>query len=327
MELFQKKKIELYAEKDFSRKLNDTFGLLRDNWRVLLRYETYIMLPICVLLAFFMNRFMVNYMGLIQSLEVNQGLGITSYSFVINLLGSLLLSATAYVALMGLVYSLFSFYFFSNTDLSAITWEELKPRFFHSMGRAAVLMFAFLGIFIGVMIVIVSIAALMFAVAGANFLVVAFLLYLLLIVAAVVLGVPLSLAMPIYMFEDDVTVVEAMKKAFHLGFPTWGGIFAVTFVISLISSVLQSFTTMPWYVMILVKTFFTIVNEGNAGFFDSFIYDIIQYLMTILMCFGYMIAMTIELAGLVILYGHASEKIDGRGVSQDIEQFDQFDNF
>jgi len=150
--------------------------------------------------------------------------------------------------------------------------------------------------------------------------------YFLLIIMAIVVGVPLMLVTPIYMLEPQITVIGAYRKALRLGFATWIGVFGVTFVIGLIASILQSFTMAPWYVMIFVKQFFTLANHGEAGFTGTFVYDFFLYLFCIVQCFGSFVASMFTIVGTTIQYGHAADKIDGQGVAQHIEQFDNFDN-
>ena len=66
--------------------------------------------------------------------------------------------------------------------------------------------------------------------------------------------VPLALLAPIYLFED-ITLMEAFKKTFRLGFATWGGVFLVSLLMGIIANVLQGVTMMPWYIATVVKYF------------------------------------------------------------------------
>jgi hypothetical protein len=99
------------------------------------------------------------------------------------------------------------------------------------------------------------------------------------------------------------------------------------FIIGILASILQTFTMMPWYLLSMVKMIFTLTNDMDKPFFHSFVYSFVQYLTCILMCLGYMLSMVFSLVGIAIQYGHASEKIDGAGVSKRIDKFDEFDNF
>ena len=53
----QTPKIEIYRTRTFTDKLGDTFNFLRENWRTILKYFIYIMLPVSMVMAFFANHF------------------------------------------------------------------------------------------------------------------------------------------------------------------------------------------------------------------------------------------------------------------------------
>ena len=148
------------------------------------------------------------------------------------------------------------------------------------------------------------------------------LLYALLIVIVL----PMMLATPAYMLEDDLGVFGAYFKAFRLGFATWAGVFGITFVVGLVTGVVQTFTMLPWYALSMIKMVVTIAGKQDGGFFNSSLYDFIQYLTCIISTLGYFVSAIISLVGITIQYGHACDKIDGVGVARNIEKFDEFDN-
>jgi len=325
----KKQKIELYATRDFGKKLSDVMEFVRANWRALLKYETYFLLPICVVLAFFSNRFIGDYFGLITTIERMGGMDASGWlSTAVNLLGTMVFYMIGYVALSAVVFTILHLYFFRDQDLSLVTFEELKPNLGYFAKRFLVLMLVSVLIGIAVIAVIGVLAGIIYAITGGILQTAGFLAltYFLLIIMAIVVGVPLMLVTPIYMLEPQITVVGAFRKALRLGFATWIGVFGVTFVIGLIASILQTFTMMPWYVMIFVKQFFTLANHGDAGFTGTFVYNFFLYLLCIVQCFGSFIASTFTIVGTTIQYGHAADKIDGQGVAQHIEHFDNFDN-
>ena len=84
---------------------------------------------------------------------------------------------------------------------------------------------------------------------------------------------------------------------------------------------------MPWYILSMVKMVFTVSDKQDGAFFNSFLYDALQYITCILTCLGYYVSCILTIVGTTIQYGHASDKIDGVGVAKNIERFDEFDNF
>ena len=45
----QKPKIALYVQRSFGEKLTATFDFIKENWKPLMKFTTYLMLPLCVL--------------------------------------------------------------------------------------------------------------------------------------------------------------------------------------------------------------------------------------------------------------------------------------
>ena len=55
---FKTKKIALYKVRNFSEKFDDTFAFVRENWKVIFKYLTYLILPVCLLQAIALNGYM-----------------------------------------------------------------------------------------------------------------------------------------------------------------------------------------------------------------------------------------------------------------------------
>lgn len=316
-------KIEFYRTRTFTEKLTDTFGFLRENWKPMMKYFIYIMLPISIVTAFFANHVFNGYLSIIGMFESSSGLDNDRLiKFGLSTLGAIIVSVMAYLVLVGLVYAMIRLYHLREERLKNLSWGELKPHLWHCMKRSLWLMLAGLlllvvigGIFILVFMGIASINRILGLVS-----------VILLYVLALVVILPMSLAAPAYMLEDDLGVFGAYLKGMRLGFATWGGVFALTFVIGIITGVVQSFTMLPWYGLSMVKMVVTVANKQDGGFFNSSLFDFIQYLKCILSCLGYFVSAVITMIGLTVQYGHACDKIDGVGVARNIEKFDEFDN-
>ncbi|WP_027455299.1 hypothetical protein [Xylanibacter brevis] len=328
----EKLQTELYVTRDFGRKLSDTIEFIRSNWRLLLRYETYLLLPISVILAFFTNNLVSDYSGMLTGM-----MGVTMYGsglyrnydnileWFINLFGTFVCYGAAFIALSAVVYAVIYFVFFTDKKMTEVSFEELNPRLWYYAKRSLVLSLVTLVLCIVASIaLVVVLVGLTFLFSSMRFAILP--IYLFIILAVVAVTIPLLLVTPIYMLEPECSVVNAFMKAFRLGFATWAGVFAVSFVIGLVSTIFEMVTTMPWYVMIITKHIFTLAHDGDAGMTGSFLFSFTQYLFCILQCFGMMVASTLSIVGITIQYGHAADKIDGRGVAQHIDHFDQFDN-
>lgn len=323
--LVQKPKIEFYKTRTFSEKLSDTINFLRECWKPMLKYFLYLMLPCSIVLAFFMNHFWNGYMSLLFALEKMSKPfdGSEALSQVINVLLLVIVYLAAYILLIALIFALVRLYRRREDRLKNLTDDELKPELMWCLRRATILTLACMGIGLVVLLVIVGIIALIVSINAGLGLTVAALIYC----GVLVIAMPLLLMTPIYMMEDDINVIEAILKAFHLGFPTWGGIFAVYFVIGIIASIIQTVTMGPWYILFLIKTALTVSGNFDGSFASSIFYTIGEYLTCVLQCLGMLLSLVITNVGILIQYGHAADLIDGVGVAQKIEKFDELDNF
>ncbi len=319
----ERAKIELYKTRTFSEKLNDTIGFMRESWRTQLKYFIYLMLPCSIVLAFFMNHFWSGYMSLIMARasvgDPRSNIG----SFLLNMGVMTIVFLATYTLLVALVYALVRLYRARENRLKNLTTDELKPELMFCLRRSVALML------VGIVIAIVALLIIGGLMVGAFTINPGFglLSLLLLYVALLVVALPMMLVTPIYMLEDDISIIPAFQKAFHLGFPTWGGIFGVTFVIGILASIVQTVTMGPWYILFIIKMVFTMSNDLDGSFTSSIFYTSAEYVTCVLQCLGMLFSSVLTLVGLTMQYGHAADKIDGVGVVQKIEKFDEFDNF
>ena len=119
-----------------------------------------------------------------------------------------------------------------------------------------------------------------------------------------------------------IGILAAFWKTFRLGFATWGGVFLVSLVMGLISSVLQGVTTTPWYIATIVKYFFMLSDTQNELTISAG-YSFMVYLLAIVQTFGAYLSMIFSLIGMVYQYGHASEVVDSISVESEIDKFEQ----
>lgn len=316
-------KIELYRKRTFTQKLTDTFGFLRENWKPLTKYFIYIMLPLSIVTAFFANHFFNDYFSVIGAIESAGTFNDDQLiKFVLSTLAATVVGLLAYLVLIGLVYALVRLYRLREDRLKNLSWAELKPDLWHCIKRSLWMTLAGLLILLVIIGIFVVVCWGLFSIDKILGLLGVVFLYVL----ALAIVLPMSLAAPAYMLEDDLGVFGAYLKGMRLGFATWGGVFAVTFVVGIITGVVQSFTMLPWYVLSLAKMLVTVANKQEGGFFNTSLFDFIQYLTCILSCLGYFVSAVITIIGITIQYGHACDKIDGVGVARNIEKFDEFDN-
>lgn len=308
----QKPKIAMYAKRSFGDKLTATFDFIKENWKPLLKFTTYLILPLCLVQALSLNYIMggVSDMAkLTNATTALDGFAAMGEMFFVQYAAYMLLYMIGTILLASLIYALIRTYNEREERLEGITLGALKPLLFHNIKRLLLMTIACVAL---VLVVLVVVGVMVGASPFTLILTIPFL---------IAFSVPLALFAPIYLFEH-ITLIDAFKKTFRLGFATWGGIFVISFVMSLISSVLQGVTMMPWYIATMVKVLFAMSDTGSAATV-SVGYSFILYLFGIIQVFGIYLSMIFTHIGLVYQYGHASEVVDSVTVENDIDNFDK----
>ena len=270
----QKPKIALYVQRSFGEKLTATFDFIKENWKPLMKFTTYLMLPLCLLQGLSLNGLMSGTMALGD---------MTGGSFDSSVVGASIMALVTYYSLYAVLYLL------GTVMLTSLVY-------------ALVL---FVGLIVGFIATVIP------------FMAIAFLFVLL----VVVVSVPLAIWASVYLFED-IYIIDALKKAYRLGFATWGGIVLISIVMGFIAAILQGVTMIPWYIGTIVKYIFAMTDAGG-GATVSAAYSFVLYLLAVVQAFGVYMSMIFSLLGLAYQYGHASEKIDYVMVESDIDNFDK----
>ncbi|MCR5076795.1 MAG: hypothetical protein K6A82_02005 [Prevotella sp.] len=313
----EKPKIELYQVRNFGQKFSATFDFLRENFRLWLRACTYLILPLCLFQGLAMETMIGGVMGLYTD-------GIMGTSTVDPSTGMLVRLGASYfvlflcltvgsVLLASICYAMMKYYRTSPNRLRGVSLHDLKPLIIQSVKRALVLGFLLFGIWLVVGIGSIVFSVMTYAV-GLMFFV---------IIALIVFMIPLSLAMPVYIFEDDETVFGAINRAISLGFHAFWPLLGLMIVIGLLANILQTVTTLPWYALFLVKMVMTVADEGSNTVVSSPVYSFAEYLMSVVMSFGMYLTMSLSTIALAYQYGSVAEEMDGLSVEDDIEHFEQ----
>ena len=306
----QKTKIPFYVQRKFGDKMNASFDFLKENWKPILKYSTYLILPLCLIQGLSLNSFLGSYLGAVTAGAFNPN-DITTLGslFGVSYGVTILLYMIGSVVMTALIYSFIMLYNQRENGLKDITFAEIKPVLLNNIGRIFVL-----GIVGGILFSIVMTIIVLIAIAVP-------LTLILLIPGIFICAIPLMLWSPIYIYEKT-GIFESLGKSFRLGFATWGGIFGIMFIMGIIASILQSVTMMPWYIGSIVKYTFMFSEEGAAGD-TSVIYNFMLYLMAIVQGFGAYLSMIFSLLGLSYQYSHANELVNNTSVESEIDNFEQ----
>ena len=305
-----KPKVPFYARRSFGEKMNATIDFLKDAWKPLLKFTTYLVLPLCLLQALSLNRMMTNTMALSTLQETGMyNENVLSASHIASQFLFLTLYFIGSMLVTSLVYACMQVYNSRENGLKGVTFKELTPHLFRNMKRFVLAFLFLLAVTTGFCIIMVLLA---------------FIHPIIMVIATIgfiVCVLPLALFIPIYLFED-IGVIAALKKTFRMGFATWGGTFAILFIMGIIAGVLQGACSTPWYVLFMIKQLFAASDMGSVGD-TSVVYNFSLYILGILQSYGTYIAMFFTMIGLAYQYAHASEKVDSVSIESDIDNFEQ----
>jgi len=297
-------KIAFYEERTFGDKFNVTFEFIKQNWKVMLRYVTYVALPLCFLGGVSLNVFT----GSIVDVANGPADDLTSMlSFISSYFGIIIVLSLASWWVATVIFSLIQVYNERSNGLQGVVFADLKPYFKRNAWRLfklgvvmTFLLVAYVCLSVGVAFIHWSLCAL-------------------LVIALMVLIVPLMLVSPVYIYEN-VNVWTALSKGIRLGWNTWGGIFALGLVMALLASVAEGVVGMPWQICYVVKILF--VNYGADSFANSIWFSLISYMASIVMLYSQLLCSCLFFVTISYLYSHAAEQQDDMSIEEGIGHFD-----
>ena len=296
----------------FSEKMNVTFAFIRENWKPLLKYTFYLIMPVCLIQTIFMNSFIDTYISALKNMSGNNILGDSLYSVLVNYGIVIFCSMIGSAILSALVYTLMHTYATRENRLQDLTLDDFKETLTKNIWKYFIVMIIFTLAFVFVIFIMALLAYLS---------TMTLFLTIPLLLALFLLLLPLSLIIPVYIFERDITLIAAFKKSWKLGITTFWGMLGLIIILGIISSVVQTVTTMPWYLTVVVTMAFTIISESTIN--QSIIYKFIIYLLGLIQSFGMYISVIIGLIGLAFQYFHAREKVEGVTIESNISNFEE----
>jgi len=130
--------------------------------------------------------------------------------------------------------------------------------------------------------------------------------------------VVIAMIIPVYLFEE-IDLIPALRKAWKLGLATLGGMIGLIIVISIISSVFQTVTMMPWYILTVIGGIMTTVQESSMA--NSVGYKFALFILGLVQSYGMYVSSIMGVVGLAFQYFHAREKVEGVTIESNIENF------
>ena len=235
--------------------------------------------------------------------------------FVLCLIGALLTVAVT--------YTLMQKYQQRDNLLKGLTLNEIKPLLKHNLWRLLKMLLLLTLIGMVAFVALVLVATMIMAIGG-KFEAFLFLLYM----AMLAIALPLGLALPMCVFEPELGLFSCVKKALRLGFKTWGTLFVVMLVITMLVQIVSLILIIPFMFTTVASMFFEIDSSQYASlaYTSSAWFSVLTFATSLLFCFGLLLMSALSFVAFAFCYGRAADKVEGVSVKNAVQNFDSTDS-
>lgn len=311
----KQRRINLYASRSIGETLSATFDFVTQNFVPLIKFLSAFLLPVSALMG-------LSYQSLLSSFAHIEDYddetelilsAVTGYIpvFVLCLIGALLTVAVT--------YTLMQKYQQRDNLLKGLTLSEIKPLLKHNLWRLLKMLLLLTLIGMVAFVALVLVATMIMAIGG-KFEAFLFLLYM----AMLAIALPLGLALPLCVFEPELGLFSCVKKALRLGFKTWGTMFVVMLVITMLVQIISIILIIPFMFTTVASMFFEIDSSQYASlaYTSSAWFSVLTFASSLLFCFGLLLMSALSFVAFAFCYGRAADKVEGVSVKNAVQNFD-----
>ena len=269
-------------------------------------------MPVCLVQAYVMNSSMTSYINAFSNTASPDSFSNSMYGFMTNYGITIFCTFIGTAIMSGLIYSMMQAYATRENRLNDVTLNDFNG----FLSKNIIKNIKFVLLFI---LIITLFCTLIVLLAYLSTYTLALTLPAAFIVS--ILTIPMLILIPVYIFERDINLTNAIRKAWKFSIATFWGTLGLMIVLYFISSVIQTIVTLPWYIAMMAGTILTMSSESMIA--QSVIYKFAMYILGLAQSFGSYVAMIIGLIGLAFQYFHAREKLEGVTIESNITNFDQ----
>lgn len=311
----KQRRINLYASRSIGETLSATFDFVTQNFVPLIKFLSAFLLPVSALMG-------LSYQSMFSSFANIENLNDETeqiLSVVMSYLPVLLLCLIGALLTVAVTYTLMQKYQQRDNLLKGVTLSEIKPLLKHNLWRVfkMLLLLTLIGIVAFVVLVLV---AMMIMSIGSKFEAFLFLLYM----AMLAIALPLGLVLPMCVFEPELSLFSCVKKALRLGFKTWGTLFVVMLVITMLVQIVSFILMIPFLFTTMTTMFFEIDSSQYASlaYTSSAWFSVLTFASSLLFCFGLLLMSALSFVAFAFCYGRAADKVEGVSVKNAVQNFD-----
>lgn len=311
----KQRRIPLYASRSIGETLSATFDFVTQNFVPLIKFLAAFLLPVSALMG-------LSYQSMFSSFAHIDNLNDETeqiLSVVMSYLPVLLLCLIGALLTVAVTYTLMQKYQQRDNLLKGLTLSEIKPLLKHNLWRVFKMLLLLTLIGIVAFVVLVLVATMIMSI-GSKFEAFLFLLYM----AMLAIALPLGLALPLCVFEPELGLFSCVKKALRLGFKTWGTLFVVMLVITMLVQIVSFILMIPFLFTTMTTMFFEIdsTQYASLAYTSSAWFSVLTFASSLLFCFGLLLMSALSFVAFAFCYGRAADKVEGVSVKNAVQNFD-----
>ena len=311
----KQRRINLYASRSIGETLSATFDFVTQNFVPLIKFLSAFLLPVSALMG-------LSYQSMFSSFAHIDNLNDETeliLSVVMSYLPVLLLCLIGALLTVAVTYTLMQKYQQRDNLLKGLTLSEIKPLLKHNLWRVFKMLLLLTLIGIVAFVVLVLVATMIMSI-GSKFEAFLFLLYM----AMLAIALPLGLVLPMCVFEPELSLFSCVKKALRLGFKTWGTLFVVMLVITMLVQIVSFILMIPFLFTTMTTMFFEIdsTQYASLAYTSSAWFSVLTFASSLLFCFGLLLMSALSFVAFAFCYGRAADKVEGVSVRNAVQNFD-----
>lgn len=315
----KQRRINLYASRSIGETLSATFDFVTQNFVPLIKFLAAFLLPVSALMG-------LSYQSMFSSFAHIDNLNDETeqiLSVVMSYLPVLVLCLIGALLTVAVTYTLMQKYQQRDNLLKGLTLSEIKPLLKHNLWRVLKMLLLLTLIGIVAFVVLVLVATMIMAIGG-KFEAFLFLLYM----AMLAIALPLGLVLPLCVFEPELSLFSCVKKALRLGFKTWGTLFVVMLVITMLVQIVSFILMIPFLFTTMTTMFFEIdsTQYASLAYTSSAWFSVLTFASSLLFCFGLLLMSALSFVAFAFCYGRAADKVEGVSVKNAVQNFDSTDS-
>lgn len=311
----KQRRINLYASRSIGETLSATFDFVTQNFVTLIKFLSAFLLPVSALMG-------LSYQSMFSSFANIENLNDETeqiLSVVMSYLPVLLLCLIGALLTVAVTYTLMQKYQQRDNLLKGLTLNEIKPLLKHNLWRVLKMLLLLTLIGMVAFVVLVLVATMIMSI-GSKFEAFLFLLYM----AMLAIALPLGLVLPLCVFEPELSLFSCVKKALRLGFKTWGTLFVVMLVITMLVQIVSFILMIPFLFTTMTTMFFEIdsTQYASLAYTSSAWFSVLTFASSLLFCFGLLLMSALSFVAFAFCYGRAADKVEGVSVKNAVQNFD-----